>query len=192
MVRKVPARHGCLSRGASFQPEQRQTVARMPDADTPQDAPFDFEKLVQLVKLMETHGLTAVSLRRGDQKWTLRRGPEPGANSARAGETTQPAAPAPQGASAAAESPAPVPPADGTITINSPTVGTFYASPTPDDSPFVTVGARVSPETVVCIVEAMKVFNQIPAEVSGTVVEILVKNGDSVEFGQPLFRVRPG
>ncbi len=81
---------------------------------------------------------------------------------------------------------------DGTVTINSPTVGTFYSSPTPDDPPFVSVGSTVLPETVVCIVEAMKVFNQIPAEVSGTVVEILVKNGDSVEFGQPLFRVRSG
>ena len=81
---------------------------------------------------------------------------------------------------------------DGTITINSPTVGTFYSSPTPDDHPFVSIGSTVFPETVVCIVEAMKVFNQIPAEVSGTVVEILVKNGDSVEFGQPFFRVRPG
>ena len=102
MVRKVPARHGCLSVGASFQPVQRQTVARMPDADTPQDAPFDFEKLVQLVKLMETHGLTAVSLRRGDQKWTLRRGAEPGVNTARAGETAQQSSPAPQCTSAAA------------------------------------------------------------------------------------------
>jgi acetyl-CoA carboxylase biotin carboxyl carrier protein len=71
-------------------------------------------------------------------------------------------------------------------------VGTFYAAATPDDPPFVSIGTRVSPETVVCIVEAMKVFNQIPAEVSGTIVEVLVKNGDSVEFGQPLFRVRPG
>ncbi len=68
----------------------------------------------------------------------------------------------------------------------------FIPSPTPDDPPFVSVGSTVLPETVVCIVEAMKVFNQIPAEVSGTVVEILVKNGDSVEFGQPLFRVRSG
>jgi acetyl-CoA carboxylase biotin carboxyl carrier protein len=146
---------------------------------------------VQLIKLMETHGLTEVSLRRGDQKWRLRRGPEPGTNLSRAGESTYQSAPAPQN-SAAGPSPPTAPPADGTITINSPTVGTFYGAPTPEDSPFVTIGARVSPETVVCIVEAMKVFNQIPAEVSGTIVEILVKNGDSVEFGQPLFRVRPG
>jgi acetyl-CoA carboxylase biotin carboxyl carrier protein len=166
----------------------------MSDADKPQDAPFDFEKLVQLVKLMETHGLTEVSLRRGDQKWTLRRGVDPGANAGHSGDTHFHSAPTAQSSATAPATPSQpaASPADGTITINSPTVGTFYAAPTPDDSPFVSIGARVSPETVVCIVEAMKVFNQIPAEVSGTIVEILVKSGDSVEFGQPLFRVRPG
>ncbi|HET6324143.1 MAG TPA: acetyl-CoA carboxylase biotin carboxyl carrier protein [Planctomycetaceae bacterium] len=162
----------------------------MPDADKPQDAPFDFDKLVQLVKLMETHDLTEVSLRRGDQKWTLRRGSDPGANAPRVSDAPQ-SIPGPPPAAVAPAQAASAPP-DGTITINSPTVGTFYGAPTPDDSPFVSVGARVSPETVVCIVEAMKVFNQIPAEVSGTIVEVLVQNGDSVEFGQPLFRVRPG
>lgn len=164
----------------------------MSDADKPQDAPFDFDKLVQLVKLMETHGLTAVSLRRGDQKWTLRRG---GEQPAQAVYMPAVAPPPPSGevpAVGAAPAQPAARPADGTITINSPTVGTFYSAATPDDAPFVSIGAKVSPETVVCIVEAMKVFNQIPAEVSGTIVEILVKNGDSVEFGQPLFRVRPG
>jgi acetyl-CoA carboxylase biotin carboxyl carrier protein len=163
----------------------------MSDAEKPQDAPFDFDKLVQLVKLMETHDLTEVSLRRGDQKWTLRRGSDLGGNATQAGRTI-PQAPAGPAPDAPVPAQSALPPADGTITINSPTVGTFYGAPTPDDSPFVSIGTRVSPETVVCIVEAMKVFNQIPAEVSGTIVEILVKNGDSVEFGQPLFRVRPG
>ena len=175
-----------------FKPKQRLTVVRMSDADKPQDAPFDFDKLVQLVKLMETHGLTEVSLRRGDQKWTLRRGTDPGANAGGGERVPQPALNAQPAVAAPAQSPSAAPPPDGTITINSPTVGTFYAAATPDDPPFVSIGTRVSAETVVCIVEAMKVFNQIPAEVSGTVVEILVKNGDSVEFGQPLFRVRPG
>jgi acetyl-CoA carboxylase biotin carboxyl carrier protein len=163
----------------------------MSDAEKPQEAPFDFDKLVQLVKLMETHGLTEVSLRRGDQKWTLRRGVEFGSNQSPGGQVVPQAASSPQPA-AAPSAPAAAPPADGTITINSPTVGTFYSSPTPDDPPFVSIGARVSPDTVVCIVEAMKVFNQIQAEVSGTIVAVLAKNGDSVEFGQPLFRVRPG
>jgi acetyl-CoA carboxylase biotin carboxyl carrier protein len=164
----------------------------MSDAEKPQDAPFDFDKLVQLVKLMETHDLTEVSLRRGDQKWTLRRGSDLGGSTPRAGQALPQSSPGPQPEVAAVPAQSASPPADGTITINSPTVGTFYGAPTPDDSPFVSIGTRVSPETVVCIVEAMKVFNQIPAEVSGTIVEILVQNGDSVEFGQPLYRVRPG
>ncbi len=68
-------------------------------------------------------------------------------------------------------------------------VGTFYASPDPDSPPYVKVGDVVGPETTVCIVEAMKVFNQIPAEVSGRIVAVLVENGAPVEFGQPLFKV---
>ena len=71
-------------------------------------------------------------------------------------------------------------------------VGTYYASSAPDAPPFVSVGSVVRPDTTVCIIEAMKVFTDIPAGVSGTITEILVKNGQSVEFGQPLFRVDPG
>jgi biotin carboxyl carrier protein len=77
-------------------------------------------------------------------------------------------------------------------TINSPMVGTFYATPSPENPPFVAVGSPVKPDTVVCIIEAMKVMNEIPSEISGTVVECLVANGTSVEFGQPLFRVKVG
>ena len=70
-------------------------------------------------------------------------------------------------------------------------VGTFYASPSPDAPPFVSVGTVVRPDTTVCIIEAMKVFTDIPAGVAGTIAEVLVKNGQPVEFGQPLFRVDP-
>jgi acetyl-CoA carboxylase biotin carboxyl carrier protein len=70
-------------------------------------------------------------------------------------------------------------------------VGTYYASMSPDVPPFVSVGTKVKPDTTVCIIEAMKVFTDIPAGVSGTITEILVKNGQPVEFGQPLFRVSP-
>ena len=75
--------------------------------------------------------------------------------------------------------------------IKSPTVGTFYVASSPDAPPFVKVGATVQPETVVCMVEAMKVFNEIPAGLSGTILEVLVENAAPVEFGQPLFRVKP-
>jgi acetyl-CoA carboxylase biotin carboxyl carrier protein len=75
--------------------------------------------------------------------------------------------------------------------IKSPMVGTFYSAPDPDSPTYVKVGDHVGPETTVCIVEAMKVFNQIPAEVSGKIVSVLVENGQPVEFGQPLFRIDP-
>jgi acetyl-CoA carboxylase biotin carboxyl carrier protein len=75
--------------------------------------------------------------------------------------------------------------------IASPMVGTFYRAPSPDSAPYVELGQKVTPDTVVCIIEAMKVMNEIKAETTGTIVEILVENGKSVEFGQPLFRVKP-
>ncbi|MBI1824973.1 MAG: acetyl-CoA carboxylase biotin carboxyl carrier protein [Planctomycetes bacterium] len=76
--------------------------------------------------------------------------------------------------------------------IRSPMVGTFYAGPDPDSPPFVTIGKGVSPSTVVCVLEAMKVFSEIKAETSGVIDRVLVKDGDAVEYGQPLFLVRPG
>jgi len=160
---------------------------------TTTDGPFDLEKLRELVELMEKHGLTEVSLKRGEEKWRLRRGPQevvtmvPAAAPLAANQpaASAPAAPAPSGDSAAE------PVDDGSIMITSPTVGTFYSAPTPDDPPYVKTGSKVDSDTIVCIVEAMKVFNQIPAEVSGTIAEVLVENGDPIDFGQPLFRVRP-
>jgi acetyl-CoA carboxylase biotin carboxyl carrier protein len=80
---------------------------------------------------------------------------------------------------------------DKHVTIKSPMVGTFFSSPNPDSPTFVKVGDHVGPETVVCIIEAMKVFNEIPAEVTGQVVAMLVANGEPVEFGQPLFKIDP-
>lgn len=155
----------------------------------PQD-PVDLDRLKELIALMETHGLTEVDVKNGEQRWKLRRGPQevmqmvPGAPYA-----AMPTAPPPPAEPAASSESAA---AEGTIEITSPTVGTFYAARTPDDPPFVELGSKVSNDTVVCIVEAMKVFNEIPAEVSGTITKVLVNNGDPVEYGQPLFRVRPG
>src|SRR5262245_9649058 len=97
-----------------------------------------------------------------------------------------PMAPAP----AAAAPPAPAGPPPGTTEIRSPIVGTFYRSASPEAPSFVNVGDRINAETVVCIVEAMKVMNEIKAEVSGEVLEVLVENGEAVEFDQPLFRVK--
>ena len=75
--------------------------------------------------------------------------------------------------------------------IKSPLVGTFYAQPSPDSEPFVELGSRVEPETVVCIIEAMKVMNEIKAEMSGVIVDVVTASGSAVEYGQVLFKVRP-
>lgn len=162
----------------------------MSDGDNP-GQPFDLEGLRELIEMMESHGLTEVNLRRGEEQWRLKRGgseptfvappmpvPAPVAPTPAA---PIPAAPVESGAAPAAE------PAGTYITC--PTVGTFYASPSPDDPPFVKVGDKVTPETVVCLVEAMKTFNQIPAEVTGTIAEVLVKSGDAVDVNTKLFRV---
>jgi acetyl-CoA carboxylase biotin carboxyl carrier protein len=153
--------------------------------------PFDLQRLRELIELMEKHDVTEVRLRQGDEKWCVRRGPQDLLH-------TVPISPFPVApVSAAPEREIEQPPAAETLEetgllIKSPTVGTYYSAPSPDDPPFVTIGVKVQPDTIVCMVEAMKVFNQIPAEVSGIIVEILVANGDPVEFGQPLFRVQPG
>jgi acetyl-CoA carboxylase biotin carboxyl carrier protein len=156
--------------------------------------PFDLEKLRELITLMEEHGLTEIDLRRQDQRWKLRRGPAEVMQVVPAGgfpAHSLPVAAPPIALPAAAPAPAGAESKD-TVPITSPTVGTFYEAPSPGDPPFVTVGSKVSQDTVVCIIEAMKVFNQITADVNGTITELLVKNGDPVEFGQPLFRVRLG
>ena len=156
--------------------------------------PLDLERLRELIALMEKHDLSEVDLQNGEQRCRLRRGPQNvSVMAAPQGYLPQPAAPAAAPAPLAAAAPAtPAAPVnDGSIVIKSPTVGTFYLSPSPDDPPFVKVGSTVKSDTVVCLIEAMKVYNQITADVVGTVVEVLVNNADAVEFGQPLFRVKP-
>jgi len=101
------------------------------------------------------------------------------------------AAPAPVAPAPAALAPAAPAAADPSIKlVTSPMVGTYYCTPSPENPPFVTVGSPIKADSVVCIIEAMKVMNEIQSEISGTVVECLVANGTSVEFGQPLFRVK--
>ncbi len=148
---------------------------------------FDLDKFRKLLQLMEKHGVTEANLQKGDESWKVRRGPKQVAISPEV-TVAAPAPVAPAAVPAAAPAPAPSAAASG-VTIDAPTVGTFYSASTPDDPPFVSVGTKVSSDTVVCIIEAMKVFNQIPAEKSGKIVEILVENGDAVEYGQPLFRI---
>ena len=166
-------------------------------------APFDLDKLRELVEMMEQHGVTEVNLRRGDERWVLRRGPGDTINMLPPGGFPAPGFPgmsvpppmmmpfSTSSSAAPTSAPTTAAAADHTVAIKSPTVGTFYEAPSPSDPPFVKVGHAVKPDTVVCVIEAMKVFNQIPAEVSGTITEICVANGDPVEYGQTLFRVKP-
>jgi acetyl-CoA carboxylase biotin carboxyl carrier protein len=155
---------------------------------------IDIRKLKELVRLMSTNDLVELDLRDKDEQVTIRR-PSPQAAPQivhHAPAMAAPTAAAPVAATApAAAAPAAKDSDAGLVKIESPMVGTFYASPSPDKPPFITAGASVGPETVVCLVEAMKIFNEIKAGCSGTIERILVKSGDPVEFGQPLFLVKP-
>jgi len=139
------------------------------------------EDIKQLVELMVANDLSELNVTDGDTKISLKRG---------AGEApgiTTVSLPV----GAPAEAPPQAEPAEELIEIRSPMVGTFYPAPSPDSEPFVACGDSVDTEAVVCIIEAMKVMNEIKADCDGTIVEICVKNIQPVEFGQVLFRVRP-
>ena len=151
---------------------------------------FDVRRVRRLVELMNEHDLAEIDLRQSDQRIRLRKDGDPIVAPMPAAPMAAPVAPAaPAAPAAASEATAAAPSAPSGKTINSPIVGTFYASPSPDAAPFVKVGDQVGPETTVCIVEAMKVFNEVPAECSGKIVKVLVESGDAVEFGQPLFEL---
>ena len=152
---------------------------------------IDIKKLRELVKLMAANDLTEVDLEDENERICLRRGAT-GQVTQVAPTPTAPgsAAPAPDQAAPSQPASAEAPAAPDAPTIKSPMVGTFYAASSPDAKPYAKAGDKVSPDTVVCIIEAMKVFNEIKADVAGEIAEVLVKNGDTVEFGQPLFRLK--
>jgi len=149
---------------------------------------FDIRKVRRLVELMKDHELAEVDLQQGDQRIRLKRGGE------HVVATHSPAstAPVPAVVSPPVTSASPAEAADeANITyVTSPMVGTFYTSSGPESPAFVNIGDQVSPESTVCILEAMKVFNEIPAECSGSIVARLAENGDAIEFGQKLFKVQ--
>jgi acetyl-CoA carboxylase biotin carboxyl carrier protein len=152
---------------------------------------MDIGLLEEMVKLMSANDLNTVDVRDGDKRVILKRGPQYVAAPAQA------YAPAPAPVSAgthviSGSVPAVTDETAGLIPIKSPMVGTFYAASSPDAKPFVDVGSKVDDETDVCVIEAMKVFNNIKAECRGTIAKIMVQNGQTVEFGQPLFLVKPG
>lgn len=145
---------------------------------------FDIRKIRRLVELMNEHDLSEIDLRDAGVRIRLRKHREPAVTSLPPASYQPPAT---TGAVAGTERA--VPADEHLAVIKSIMVGTFFAAPSPDAPPFVKVGDHVGPETAVCIIEAMKVFNEIPAGVSGKIVAVLVENGEPVEFGQPLFKV---
>jgi acetyl-CoA carboxylase biotin carboxyl carrier protein len=161
---------------------------------------IDPHKIHYLVRLMKRYDLTDLNISDGQVQIRLkRRGPEPAHSplhfqpaAAIAGMGALPHPPPHQSGPVPAHRPEAEPAAESkTIVIRSPMVGTYYASSAPESPQFVSVGSAVTPDTTICIIEAMKVFTDIPAGVSGTITEILVKNGQAVEFDQPLLRVKP-
>lgn len=164
-------------------------MAKSSDSNSREES-FDLDRFRKLLQLMEKYGVNEVALQNEGESWKIRRGPRQVAVAPE--QVVQAAAPAPVVAPAPAPAPAAAAPsAPEAVTINAPTIGTFYSAPTPEDSAFVSVGSVVQPDTVVCIIEAMKVFNEVHAEKAGRIAEILVQNGDAVSFGQPLFRIEP-
>jgi len=143
---------------------------------------FDTERLRRLVELMEAHDLSEVDLQQGSDKIKLRRGVEMAAPTPVAARSV--AAIPIQGAAATVAADGPT-----IVTIKAPMVGTFYNRANPQAEPFVKVGQRVTPESTICIIEAMKVFNEIPAEMSGVVTAVLIDAEQPVDFGRPLFKV---
>ena len=155
---------------------------------------FDIRKIRRLVELMNEHELAEIDLRQGEHRIRLRKGHGPlslGGPSASGGATH----PAPTAGAAPVPAEPPRPATDDRSAdenvkyVTSPMVGTFYVAPNPEAAPLIQVGDRVGPDTTVCIIEAMKVFNEIQAECSGTVAAVLVENGEPIEFGQKLFKI---
>ena len=156
--------------------------------------PFDVETLRYLIRLMSRHELSEIDLKEGDRRIRLRRG---GAMMPmtippallQAAQAAQGVPAAPTMAASAPVAAAPTAPSKKLHEIKSPTPGTFYLKPKPEADEFVKVGSKIKPESVICLVEAMKLFNDIKAECTGTIAEICVQNAQSVEYGTVLFRV---
>lgn len=155
---------------------------------------MDFREIKRIVELMDQHGLSVFKLEQGETKLELKKG---GDLDVKAIQNWMSSGPAPQYAPAytQAAAPAGAPAVEAGLPTNlkevtSPMVGTFYTASSPDSEPFAKVGTKVNAESTVCIIEAMKVMNEIKSEISGEIVELLVENGTAVQYGEPLFRVK--
>jgi acetyl-CoA carboxylase biotin carboxyl carrier protein len=153
----------------------------------------DLKDIKAIIDLMKKNSITEFELERQDSKIKLKRGINGGTPAVQYDEpamSTMTSAPA---LSTLPVTPGmtPQPAATGEIDVKSPMIGTFYRAPSPEAGNYAEVGVEVNPDTVVCIIEAMKVMNEIKSEVKGVITQVLVENGKPVEFGQPLFKVRP-
>ena len=154
---------------------------------------MELKDIKAIIDLMKKNSITEFELEQQDSKLRLKRGlngnPSPiQVEDAPLLPVAIPAVVPAAGTVAAAPA---VPVATGEVDIKSPMIGTFYRSPSPESASYVEIGTEVNPDTVVCIIEAMKVMNEIKAEVKGVITQILLENAKPVEFGQPLFKVRP-
>ncbi|MCI0356983.1 MAG: acetyl-CoA carboxylase biotin carboxyl carrier protein [Planctomycetaceae bacterium] len=159
----------------------------MSESESPKPTVFEIERIRRLVELMKEHDLSEVDLRESRQRIRICRGPKEAPRTAYAPTPSQ-TAHAPVASPQAATSSAAAEGLNMAI-IKSPMIGTFYSRPNPKAEPYVKVGDRVDTSTVVCIIEAMKVFNEIPAETRGQIVAVLVADGEAVDFEKPLFKV---
>jgi acetyl-CoA carboxylase biotin carboxyl carrier protein len=153
----------------------------------------DLKDIKAIIDLMRKNSVTEFELEKQDFKIRLKRGSNGGAVTASYDDPSGLNYAPPPMALAPAPAPAPAPqmPASNELEIKSPMIGTFYRSPSPESAPYVEVGIEVNPDTVVCIIEAMKVMNEIKAEAKGVITQVMVENAKPVEFGQPLFKIRP-
>jgi acetyl-CoA carboxylase biotin carboxyl carrier protein len=156
----------------------------------------DFRDIKKIVELMDQHGLSQFKLEQDETKLELKKG---GDIDLKAIQHWMASAPGPQYAPQYGSAPAPAAgtpaPADGALPagvkeVTSPMVGTFYTASSPDAEPFAKIGTKITADSTVCIIEAMKVMNEIKAEISGEIIELLVENGTAVQYGEPLFRVK--
>ena len=157
---------------------------------------MDLKQIHELIKIVNKSNIGEISIEDKDGKVTIKQKEEPVINVAAPQHQVYTTAPAPAAAPAPALSAAPAPAvapakADNYITIKSPMIGTFYRRPSPDKPIFAEMGTEIAPGKVVCIIEAMKLFNEIESEISGTIVKILVEDASPVEYDQPLFLVEP-
>ncbi|MGH7953899.1 MAG: acetyl-CoA carboxylase biotin carboxyl carrier protein [Limisphaerales bacterium] len=151
---------------------------------------MDLKDIKAIIDLMKKNSITEFEMEQQDSKIRLKRGLNGGVSVAPFEEPSANRAPIP---SIAPISPSPIMAiaATGETEIKSPMIGTFYRTPSPEAANYIEIGAEVNADTVVCIIEAMKVMNEIKAETKGVVTQILIENGKPVEFGQPLFKLRP-